>query len=108
MSMRIAYDVPDARTAERHDPQFSRADYEARPESLKAHLTYRVVALTGAGWIWTGRLLGAGERRGALTAAVTLLTPVLMRVAGQAMPTSEFVIGVVGTIAVLSAWRDLR
>jgi hypothetical protein len=39
----LGVDAPDARNAERHDLQFSRAYYEAMPEPLKAHLTCRVV-----------------------------------------------------------------
>lgn len=39
----LGVDAPDARNAERHDLQFSRAYYEALPEALKPHLTCRVV-----------------------------------------------------------------
>ncbi|HEX9951863.1 MAG TPA: phytanoyl-CoA dioxygenase family protein [Rubricoccaceae bacterium] len=39
----LGVDAPDARNAERHDLQFSRGYYDAMPESLKAHLTCRVV-----------------------------------------------------------------
>jgi hypothetical protein len=39
----LGADAPDARNAERHDLQFSRAYYDALPASLKAHLTCRVV-----------------------------------------------------------------
>jgi hypothetical protein len=39
----LGADAPDARNAERHDLQFSRAYYDALPESLKRHLTCRVV-----------------------------------------------------------------
>lgn len=39
----LGADAPDARNAERHDLQFSRAYYEALPESLRPHLAARVV-----------------------------------------------------------------
>jgi hypothetical protein len=39
----LGVDAPDARNAERHDLQFSRDYYEALPESLRRHLTCRVV-----------------------------------------------------------------
>jgi hypothetical protein len=39
----LGVDAPDARNAERHDLQFTRAYYEQLPESLKRHLTCRVV-----------------------------------------------------------------
>ncbi|HEX8384541.1 MAG TPA: phytanoyl-CoA dioxygenase family protein [Rubricoccaceae bacterium] len=39
----LGVDAPDARNAERHDLQFSRAYYDAMPEPLKVHLTCRVV-----------------------------------------------------------------
>jgi hypothetical protein len=39
----LGVDAPDARNAERHDLQFSRAYYEALPEALTRHLTCRVV-----------------------------------------------------------------
>jgi hypothetical protein len=39
----LGVDAPDARNAERHDLQFTRAYYDALPASLKAHLTCRVV-----------------------------------------------------------------
>jgi hypothetical protein len=39
----LGVDAPDARNAERHDLQFSRAYYEKLPEELKSHLTCRVV-----------------------------------------------------------------
>jgi hypothetical protein len=39
----LGVDAPDARNAERHDLQFTRAYYEQLPESLKQHLTCRVV-----------------------------------------------------------------
>ena len=39
----LGVDAPDAHNAERHDLQFTRAYYETLPESLRAHLTCRVV-----------------------------------------------------------------
>jgi hypothetical protein len=39
----LGVDAPDARNSERHDLQFSRAYYEKLPESVKQHLTCRVV-----------------------------------------------------------------
>jgi hypothetical protein len=39
----LGVDAPDARNAERHDLQFTRRYYDALPESLKPHLTCRVV-----------------------------------------------------------------
>lgn len=39
----LGVDAPDARNAERHDLQFTRAFYEQLPESLRDHLTCRVV-----------------------------------------------------------------
>jgi hypothetical protein len=39
----LGVDAPDARNAERHDLQFSRAYYDALPASLTAHLACRVV-----------------------------------------------------------------
>jgi len=39
----LGADAPDARNAERHDLQFTRGYYERLPESLKPHLTCRVV-----------------------------------------------------------------
>jgi len=39
----LGVDAPDARNSERHDLQFSRGYYETLPESLKEHLTCRVV-----------------------------------------------------------------
>ena len=39
----LGVDAPDARNAERHDLQFSRAYYDALPEELRRHLTCRVV-----------------------------------------------------------------
>ncbi|MEA2708280.1 MAG: hypothetical protein QOF78_881 [Phycisphaerales bacterium] len=39
----LGVDAPDARNAERHDLQFTRAYYETLPESVKQHLTCRVV-----------------------------------------------------------------
>jgi hypothetical protein len=39
----LGVDAPDARNAERHDLQFSRAFYETLPDDLRSHLTCRVV-----------------------------------------------------------------
>jgi hypothetical protein len=39
----LGVDAPDAKNAERHDLQFSRAYYETLPESLKQYLTCRIV-----------------------------------------------------------------
>jgi hypothetical protein len=39
----LGVDAPDARNAERHDLQFSRACYDTLPETLKTHLACRVV-----------------------------------------------------------------
>jgi hypothetical protein len=39
----LGVDAPDGINAERHDLQFTRAYYDALPESLKRHLTCRVV-----------------------------------------------------------------
>jgi hypothetical protein len=39
----LGVDAPDARNAERHDLQITRGYYDSLPESLKAHLTCRVV-----------------------------------------------------------------
>jgi hypothetical protein len=39
----LGVDAPDARNAERHDLQFTRPFYEQLPESLRRHLTCRVV-----------------------------------------------------------------
>ena len=39
----LGVDAPDARNAERHDLQLTRAYFETLPESLKQHLTYRLV-----------------------------------------------------------------
>src|SRR5687767_5742564 len=39
----LGVDAPDARNAERHDLQFTRAYHETLPESVKQHLTCRVV-----------------------------------------------------------------
>lgn len=39
----LGADAPDARNAERHDLQLTRAFYDRLPEALKAHLTYRLV-----------------------------------------------------------------
>ncbi len=39
----LGVDAPDARNAERHDLQFTRAYYERLPEELRRHLTCRVV-----------------------------------------------------------------
>ena len=39
----LGVDAPDARNADRHDLQFTRAYHEAMPEELKRHLTCRVV-----------------------------------------------------------------
>jgi ectoine hydroxylase-related dioxygenase (phytanoyl-CoA dioxygenase family) len=39
----LGADAPDAHNAERHDLQFTRTYYEALPESVKRHLTCRVV-----------------------------------------------------------------
>ncbi|HYH81424.1 MAG TPA: phytanoyl-CoA dioxygenase family protein [Longimicrobium sp.] len=39
----LGVDAPDARNAERHDLQFTRAYYESLPQSLRDHLTCRVV-----------------------------------------------------------------
>ena len=39
----LGVDAPDARNAERHDLQFTRAYYEALPEQVRAHATCRVV-----------------------------------------------------------------
>ncbi len=39
----LGVDAPDAKNAERHDLQFSKTYYETLPESLKEHLTCRVV-----------------------------------------------------------------
>ena len=36
-------DAPDARNADRHDLQFTRAYYETLPDELRRHLTCRVV-----------------------------------------------------------------
>jgi hypothetical protein len=69
-----------------------------------------VVALcTMLGFLLTGRYLAAGERRGALAAALTLGVPLLLRVtqAQPIGPENALVLGV-GTLLVLTAWRDLR
>ena len=39
----LGVDAPDARNAERHDLQFSRAYYETLPEQVRAHTTCRIV-----------------------------------------------------------------
>jgi ectoine hydroxylase-related dioxygenase (phytanoyl-CoA dioxygenase family) len=39
----LGVDAPDARNAERHDLQFTRAYHDALPETLRRHLTCRVV-----------------------------------------------------------------
>jgi Phytanoyl-CoA dioxygenase (PhyH) len=39
----LGVDAPDARNAERHDLQFTRAYYEALPDELRRHLTCRVI-----------------------------------------------------------------
>jgi hypothetical protein len=39
----LGVDAPDARNAERHDLQFTRAYYETVPDSVRRHLTCRVV-----------------------------------------------------------------
>lgn len=39
----LGVDAPDARNAERHDLQFTRAYYEKLPDELRRHLTCRVV-----------------------------------------------------------------
>ena len=39
----LGVDAPDARNAERHDLQFTTASYAALPDSVKQHLTCRVV-----------------------------------------------------------------
>jgi hypothetical protein len=39
----LGVDAPDARNAERHDLQFTRAFYETLPDELRRHLTCRVV-----------------------------------------------------------------
>ena len=39
----LGVDAPDARNAERHDLQFTRAFYDQLPESMRQHLTCRVV-----------------------------------------------------------------
>ena len=39
----LGVDAPDARNAERHDLQFTRAFYEQLPESVRQHLTCRIV-----------------------------------------------------------------
>jgi hypothetical protein len=39
----LGVDAPDARNAERHDLQITHAFYERLPESVKQHLTYRLV-----------------------------------------------------------------
>jgi ectoine hydroxylase-related dioxygenase (phytanoyl-CoA dioxygenase family) len=39
----LGVDAPDARNADRHDLQFTRAYYETLPEELRRHLTCRVV-----------------------------------------------------------------
>jgi hypothetical protein len=39
----LGVDAPDARNAERHDLQFTRAYYEGLPDELRRHLTCRVV-----------------------------------------------------------------
>lgn len=39
----LGADAPDARNAERHDLQLTRAFYETLPESVRRHLTYRLV-----------------------------------------------------------------
>ena len=39
----LGVDAPDARNAERHDLQLTRTFHEGLPESLKEHLTCRIV-----------------------------------------------------------------
>ena len=39
----LGVDAPDARNAERHDLQFTRAYYESLPEQVRRHSTCRVV-----------------------------------------------------------------
>lgn len=39
----LGVDAPDARNAERHDLQITRAFYATLPEGLRRHLTYRLV-----------------------------------------------------------------
>lgn len=67
-----------------------------------------VRAAVGIGWLWTGRSLAAGERRGAVVAGLALVAPLVARAAGQAVSTSLLVLGAVGALAVFSAWGDLR
>ena len=66
-----------------------------------------VNAVAGVAWLWTGRSLAAGERRGGLVAGATLLIPIAARAFGQPVSAATLVLGAVGVLAVLTAWRDL-
>ncbi|MDF1505859.1 hypothetical protein [Roseisolibacter sp. H3M3-2] len=65
--------------------------------------------LTCVGFVLTGRLLAAGERRGAAAAALTVGVPLLLRAAqGAPLGTADATVGVVGLLLLLTARRDLR
>jgi hypothetical protein len=65
--------------------------------------------LTCVGYLLTGRSLAAGERRGALAAALTLGVPVLVHaVAAQPLGAWNVAVAGLGALLVAAAWRDLR
>ena len=75
---------------------------------LRAHPLAPVLRLASALLLlWTGRLLARGSRRGGALAVALLVPPLVAALAGQPVPTSSLVVGVVGVLVVLSVWRDL-
>jgi hypothetical protein len=59
------------------------------------------------GWLWTGRLLGRGERAGGVLAIVTLLVPLVAWALGQPIEGTSVTLSALGVLAVATSWREL-
>lgn len=72
-------------------------------------LNVALTLLFAAGWIWTGLLLGRGERRGGVLALLfTLLPPVAALVQRQPIGGASLVWHVISLVVITRIWRDLR
>ena len=68
-----------------------------------------IAAMTAAGLVWTGSLLGRGSRLGGFLALGFLLLPVAFAVlTTQPIGGIESVVAVLGVIVLSIVWRDLK
>jgi hypothetical protein len=64
-------------------------------------------AAVSLGWLWTGHLLGRGERAGGILAIVTLVVPLVAWAVGQPISGTSIFLSALGAAAVATSWREL-